>query len=298
MTSLEEMLERAARSEPAGFTAEDVRRRVRRRSHARRAGAVVWGAATVTGDPPEQVEVADEGNEGIVGGNAGRWTPIAYSAVTVGAVGAFLEFDDAGTLRGDDGCRTFTGSWAVEDDRLIIGDFEQGPGECDVRSDTMLVEILRDAPMIGPSEFAPGSLELRSERGFVAFERADPHPATATTTTESSDRDESTTTVAPGNVPARWVGQDGDHRLVVVDTASGDVVRVLETFDDPDTFTEETGEPYAGGSFLGAIAVSPDGRTVYWERCCEPAPGVIFPGAHRRGGTRAGHLRRLPGAQP
>lgn len=39
---------------------------------------------------------------------------------------------------------------------------------------------------------------------------------------------------------------------------------------------EEVGEPFAGGSFLGAIAVGPDRRSVYYERCCEPAPGMVF----------------------
>ena len=72
------------------------------------------------------------------------------------------------------------------------------------------------------------------------------------------------------------MGHDENQRLVVVDTASGQVLRVLAQFDDPDTFVEETGEPFAGGSFLGAFALSPDGRTVYWERCCEPAPGTVF----------------------
>lgn len=89
------MLERAAGSEPVGFGTDQVRRRVRRRSRARRAGAAMvvlpvlvgtglWGATAVTDDPTERVEVADGGNEGIGGGLGGRWTPIAYTAVTVG----------------------------------------------------------------------------------------------------------------------------------------------------------------------------------------------------------------------
>lgn len=80
----------------------------------------------------------------------------------------------------------------------------------------------------------------------------------------------------PAEVPSVWVGHGEDHRLVVVDTASGQVLRVLAEFDDPDTFVEETGEPFAGGSFLGDFALTPDGGTVYWERCCEPAPGTVF----------------------
>ncbi len=38
----------------------------------------------------------------------------------------------------------------------------------------MLIEILRDNPTIGTSERVPGSRELRSGRGFVTFDRADP----------------------------------------------------------------------------------------------------------------------------
>lgn len=147
---------------------------------------------------------------------------------------------------------------------------------CELPSDTMLIEILRDNPTVGPPERVPGSLELRSERGFVTFERAVPGLPVTSSTTEPSPSREPTTTIEPGGVPARWVGHDEEHRLVVVDTDSGEALRVLETFDDADVFTEETGEPLAAGSFLGDITVSPDGGTVYWERCCEPAPGVIF----------------------
>lgn len=102
------MLERAAGSEPLGFGTDQVRRRVRRRSRARRAGAAMvvlpvlvvaglWGATAVTDDPTERVEVADGGNEGIGGGLGGRWTPIAYSAVTVGSLlDPYVEFGDGG----------------------------------------------------------------------------------------------------------------------------------------------------------------------------------------------------------
>lgn len=288
MTDLEEMLERAAGSAPVRFGTEDVRRRVRRRSRARRAGAAMvvvpalviaglWGTAEVVDDPAEQVEVADGGGDtGIEGGLVGRWTPVAYSAVTVGSVlDPYVEFVDGGSVRGDDGCTSFTASWTVRGDRLIIERFEEGPEVCDLPSDTMLIEILRDNPTIGSPELVPGSLELRSARGFVTFERTRDLAVTSSTT-EPPVSGPPVTTIEAGDVPVRWVGHDGDHRLVVVDTSSGEVVRVLATFDDPDDFTGETGEPFAAGSFLGDITVSPDGETVYWERCCEPAPGAIF----------------------
>lgn len=123
MTNLEEMLERAAESEPVGFGTEEVRRRVRRRSRARRAGATMivvpvligaglWGTARLTDDPAERVEVADGGGlEEIDGGLEGRWTPVAYSAITLGTLDAYIEFGDGGSLRGHDGCTPFTASW-------------------------------------------------------------------------------------------------------------------------------------------------------------------------------------------
>lgn len=79
-----------------------------------------------------------------------------------------------------------------------------------------------------------------------------------------------------GEPPAQWVGVDGDHRMVVVDTATGDVVRVLTTFDDPDDFGDDGEEPVAGGNFAGPIDISPDGQTVFYETCCEPAVGLVF----------------------
>ena len=291
MTNLEEVLDRAAGSEPVGFGPEEVRRRVRRRSRARRAGAAMvavpvlvgagmWGATRLTDDPAVRVEVADgdgDGGAGFNGGLDGRWTPVAYIAVTVGSVlDPYIEFEDGGSLRGDDGCTPFTASWSLEGDRLVIDRFEAGPSECELPSDTMLIEILRDDPTVGPPELVPGSLELRSGRGFVTFERDEPGSAVTWSTTAPSQRGEPPTTLEPGGAPARWVGHDEDQRLVVVDTDSGEVLRVLETFDDADRFTERTGEPLAGGSFLGDITVSPDGATTYWERCCEPAPGAIF----------------------
>lgn len=185
MTNLEDMLERAAGSAPVRFSTEDVRRRVRRRSRVRRTGtamAVVpvlviggwWGTAELFDDPAERVEVADGGGDtGIDGGLEGRWTPVAYSAVTVGSMlDPYVEFVEGGSLRGDDGCTSFTASWTVRGDRLIIEGFEEGPPVCDLPSDTMLIEILRDNPTVGPPGLVPGSLELRSARGFVTFERA------------------------------------------------------------------------------------------------------------------------------
>lgn len=95
-----------------------------------------------------------------------------------------------------------------------------------------------------------------------------------TPTTATSVPDEVTTTVVPpaGTAPARWVGRSVDGRLVAVDTVSGRE-ETLATFDDPRV---PSSEPAAAGSFLGMADLSPDGTTVYYETCCEPAVGQVF----------------------
>lgn len=84
-------------------------------------------------------------------------------------------------------------------------------------------------------------------------------------------------TLAPAEEPpAQWVGVTHDHRLVVIDTASGEEVAVLGEFDDPDDFGGEDQEPFAAGVFITSAAVSADGFTVYYETCCEPAPNIVW----------------------
>lgn len=97
----------------------------------------------------------------------------------------------------------------------------------------------------------------------------------ATPTTSTTVPDEPTTTVAPpagGALPAHWVGRSLDGRLVAVDTASGAEL-TLATFDDPRV---PSSEPEGGGSYLGMVDLSPDGKTVYYETCCEPAVGQVY----------------------
>lgn len=105
--------------------------------------------------------------------------------------------------------------------------------------------------------------------------RTGPSPTpTSTTETEAAP---TTTTTVPGQVgpPASFVAHDAQHRLVVVDAITGETTRVLDTFDDPDAPAPE-GEPAGMGRYLGRFSVTPDGQTVYFETCCEPAVGEIF----------------------
>ena len=63
-------------------------------------------------------------------------------------------------------------------------------------------------------------------------------------------------------------------RVVVVDTASGEVVRDLGGFDDP---TDPEVANREGGPFsITGVALHPNGRDVYLETCCEPAAGAIY----------------------
>lgn len=134
---------------------------------------------------------------------------------------------------------------------------------------------------------------LAGVAGAVAFraaddDRVDTTPATTPTTdapsptvteptpptTATTVPDEATTTVAPPvgvDPPARWIGRSVDGRLVAVDTATGGE-QTLATFDDPRVPSSEP----AGGSYLGMVDLSPDGTTVYYETCCEPAVGQVY----------------------
>jgi len=75
--------------------------------------------------------------------------------------------------------------------------------------------------------------------------------------------------------PERWVGIDEGGRLVTVRTADGEVEQVLGRFDDPQD-CPPPGEPAAGCRWVTNLALSPDGDHVYYETCCEPAPGTIY----------------------
>lgn len=98
-------------------------------------------------------------------------------------------------------------------------------------------------------------------------------PSAAATPSESPSPGAST--AAPAPRPAQLVAITTDHRLVVVDVATGEVLRVLVEGDDPDDFGGEGEEPFAGGSFLDSLTVDQAGATVWFSTCCEPAPGTL-----------------------
>jgi heat shock protein HslJ len=195
MTALQELLERAAETETVRFGAADVRRRVQRRSRRRRsamaavalvliAGATVWAVTTRTGDTADRTDVATGPGDSETGDDIeGVWAPIAYSAVVVPPPGVYIELEGDGTLYGNDGCNSFSATWSVDRGHLIVGEIEQTLQACDPEQDTHLIDILRDQPEIAqPATSVDGeraTLELHSDRGFVAFEPANEVPPDA-----------------------------------------------------------------------------------------------------------------------
>jgi hypothetical protein len=119
---------------------------------------------------------------------------------------------------------------------------------------------------------------VRADDGGSDDVRTGPSPTTGAGPTTSSTTPIATTTVPDVRVripPVVIVAHDSQHRLVVVDVVSGETIRVLDTFDDPDAPAPE-GEPAGMGRYLGGFTVAPDGQSVYFETCCEPAVGEVF----------------------
>ena len=95
-----------------------------------------------------------------------------------------------------------------------------------------------------------------------------------TTTTTLTEQTTTTTTPAPtGERPTQAVAVTPQGHVVVLDTATGDVIRDLGGYDDPTdpAVAEREGGPYS----ITRVALHPNGRDVYLETCCEPAAGSI-----------------------
>lgn len=118
---------------------------------------------------------------------------------------------------------------------------------------------------------------------------------TAPDVTATTEPDAATTAVDPRNAtgarPEQMVATTEDGRLVVLDVATGNEVRELAR-----AGTAADYENAGSESFIDAIEVSPDGSTVYFSTCCEPAPGAMF-SVPLDGSTEAVRLA-LDGAYP
>jgi len=77
-----------------------------------------------------------------------------------------------------------------------------------------------------------------------------------------------------GERPTQAVAVTDRGHVVVLDTATGDVIRDLGGFDDPTdpAVADQPGGPYS----ITGVALHPNGQDIYFETCCEPASGTIF----------------------
>ena len=71
--------------------------------------------------------------------------------------------------------------------------------------------------------------------------------------------------------PPLAVALTSDSRLVVIDTATGAELRELARRDDPRLPYRE-----GGPTVIDGVTVSPDGKSVWFSTCCEPADGSLF----------------------
>jgi len=102
-----------------------------------------------------------------------------------------------------------------------------------------------------------------------------PSTSSPTPSTIAPAATSTTTTAAPAVRPATWVAIDRTGRLLVLSAETGEVQRVLGEFDHP-TECPQGDEPAAGCEWVVEVALSPDGATVFYETCCEPAPGNVY----------------------
>jgi len=115
-------------------------------------------------------------------------------------------------------------------------------------------------------------MALLSFAGLAACESSSDPVARPTASTEAPPN--SATAAPPPSPPSRLPGTavaaEEGGRLVVVDVATGEVLRILRTFSDLRTVAPEVGH-----AFPRDIALTPDGTVAYLDWCCEPAAGDI-----------------------
>lgn len=97
--------------------------------------------------------------------------------------------------------------------------------------------------------------------------------ASDTTATDAAAPDTPDDDADGADLPGRWFGGTEDGRLLAVDTATGDEIE-LARFTDPAT-VEGSDEPVLD-EFLGEVALSADGSTVFFDTCCEPGVGLRY----------------------
>jgi hypothetical protein len=183
MSDLETLLHDAAEADTVSFDHEDVRRGMRQRQRTRMAiGAaalvlVVALGAVLVGQDAQDAGVASQ--SGMVGAltidelTADRWVPVAYSAITTGADGAFVEFGDDGAFAAVFGCELVTARWSVEDDDLRFDDIDSSGCEDGEAEQTVEFAALLQARPVAERFDTADTLSLRAGEDFIAFRRFD-----------------------------------------------------------------------------------------------------------------------------
>jgi hypothetical protein len=93
------------------------------------------------------------------------------------------------------------------------------------------------------------------------------------TTPETTGYDQPSPPRSTPTPPTEFVAVTTDGRLVVVNTATGREVRQLAAEGNP---TEPPPDEGPGPNVIDDVALSPDGRTVWYSTCCEPAGGNLY----------------------
>lgn len=131
---------------------------------------------------------------------------------------------------------------------VVLGAIGLWPGG----DDNAQLEVVDDPTTTDPTTTAPTSTTTTSRP--VGYGDIQPPPPTS-------------------EPPERFVAVTVDGRLVVVDTATGRETAQLASAGDPTAPPPQEGP---GPNVIDDVALSPDGSTVWYSTCCEPAGGSLF----------------------
>jgi hypothetical protein len=123
------------------------------------------------------------------------------------------------------------------------------------------------AVVVALAAFGGGLVLFDDDRDPVAGTTTTTQPITSTITAPPA-------TTPTGEMPTTLVAVTDDGRVVVVDVRSGKEVRELAALADPGAERDDD-EEGPGPNVIDSVALSPDGQTVFWSECCEPAAGVL-----------------------
>ena len=128
--------------------------------------------------------------------------------------------------------------------------------------DTVQVDVVDDptTTVSTPTSMDPGPTTTES-------------PETTTSTSQPVGYDGIQLPPRSTEPPAQFVAVTSDGRLVVVETATGQELRQLTASGDP---TADPPDEGPGPNVIDSVALSPDGATVWYSECCEPAGGSLF----------------------